>query len=147
MQYLLRFEALADRYHDLLGDQRIVTLLWLGGSFVSTKQDPEDIDVTVFTDAQAVEALKSKPGAKWLTEAFARDKIRPTFNLDTFQINYRPVPAAFRVGEMAQEEIAYFRDRGRYDDWWQRLHPPGMDKQAPTLDSCVAARGYLEVTL
>lgn len=147
-EYLLLFDEPVRLNPEASLGRPIIRHLWLAGSFVSTKIDPSDIDLTVFTDAEVIAALKSKPGAKWITEAFNRRKIQPEFRLDPYQVNYRPVPHVFQLRGMSPADQEYFRDRGRYDDWWQRRHPPGtMDKQPPTIDSCVPARGYLEVTL
>lgn len=146
--YLLVFDDLEREYADILGGRSIIHHLWIGGSFVSTKDEPDDIDLTVFTDAEAIDALKNKPGSGWIKDAFQRDKIQARYGLDPHQVNYVAVPRVFRPNDMSLRERDYFRDRGRFDDWWQRTHPPGMmDKQAPTVDSCVPTRGYLEVTL
>ncbi|GAA1834516.1 DUF6932 family protein [Actinomadura chokoriensis] len=146
--YLLMFEGLQERYAELVDGRELISLLWLAGSYVSAKLDPGDIDVTVFTNAEVVDLIKGKPGAKWLMDAFHREKMGEKYKLDPFQVSYRAVPHAFNVTGMTPLEAGYFRDRGRYDDWWQRLHPSDtVDKQAPTMDSCMAARGYLEVTL
>jgi hypothetical protein len=146
-EYLLLFDQPVRLNPKASLGRPIIRQLWLAGSFVSTKIDPQDIDLTVFTDAEVIAALKTKPGAKWITQAFHRQKIQDEFRLDPYRVDYRAVPHVFQPAGMTREEQEYFRDRGRYDDWWQRRHPPAVDKQAPTIDSCVPARGYLEVTL
>jgi hypothetical protein len=149
-EYLLIFEAFQEQYAAAVAGRPLVRQLWLAGSFVSAKLDPSDIDVTVFTDAEAVQAIKTERGgtAKWITEAFNKRKVSAELNIDPYQVNYHAVPHAFAVGSMTEAEIGYFRDRGRYDDWWQRDRlPEPLDNDVPTIDSCLAVRGYLEVTL
>lgn len=158
-KYLLRFEKLSEKYTELLEGRPLVHHLWLGGSYVSSKYDPDDIDLTVFLDAQGYEQLrgnsvdtdnqarKGKPGAKWLTEAFQRQKMYAEFGLEPHEVQYRPVPHVFRPTDLDLREQQYFQQRGRFDDWWQRCSPNGVHKVAPTLDTAKARRGYLEVTL
>jgi hypothetical protein len=146
--YVLTFEGIQQRYAELLDAHPIIHHLWVGGSFVSTKLDPEDIDLTVFTDAVALEMIKGRSGSGWIKEAFQRDKVRAEYGLEPHQIKYIAVPHVFRPQEMTSLELDYFRDRGRYDDWWQRCHSGDAETKAePTMDTAVPARGYLEVTL
>jgi hypothetical protein len=146
--YVLTFEAIQERLAGLLEGRPIIQHLWLGGSFVSAKLDPDDIDLTVFTDSQALEAIKGREGSKWIKSAFQRDKVRAEYGLEPHQVKYVAVPHVFRPQELTADGMEYFRDRGRYDDWWQRCHPPGVDaKEEPTVETAAPARGYLEVTL
>lgn len=147
-EYVLTFERVQDRFAQLLDGCAIIHHLWLGGSFVSGKLNPRDMDLTVFTDARALEAIKGRAGSGWIKDAFRRDQVRRQYRLEPHQVRYVAVPHVFRPQEFTAEAIEYFRDRGRYDDWWQRCRVPGAaDEDEPTVESAVPARGYLEVTL
>ncbi|WP_324789984.1 DUF6932 family protein [Streptomyces sp. H51] len=73
--YLDRFLALEDAYTDVLAGLPLIHRIWLGGSFVSTKTDPRNIDATLLIDTRAERAVRGRPGSKWLTTAFqSRDR-------------------------------------------------------------------------
>ncbi|MFD9433951.1 DUF6932 family protein [Streptomyces sp. NPDC060002] len=146
--YLDRFFALEDMYQDILDGLTLVHRLWLGGSFVSTKPDPGNIDVTLLIDTRAEHAVRGKPGSKWLTKAFqCRDNMKEEFGISPVRVGYRPVSHVFRSGLMTPEERTYFMERGVWDDWWQRCRLPDQADGSPSEQSAAAARGYLEVRL
>ncbi|MEV0923650.1 hypothetical protein AB0I99_00685 [Streptomyces spongiicola] len=146
--YLDRFFALEDAYAQLLGDLALVHRLWLGGSFVSTKPDPGNIDATLLIDTRAERAVRGKPGSKWLTSAFkCRDRVRDEFGVSPVRVGYRPVSHVFRHERMTIEERTYFMERGVWDDWWQRCRLQDRTDGSPSEVSAAPARGYLEVRL
>lgn len=146
--YLDRFLTLEDVYAEALGDLALVHRLWLGGSFVSAKLDPDNIDATLLIDTRAERAVRGRPGSKWLTTAFeSRDSIKRKFGVSPVRVGYRPVSHVFQAERMTPEERTYFMERGVWDDWWQRCRPPGQADRAPTEASAIPARGYLEVRL
>ncbi|MGW3953412.1 DUF6932 family protein [Streptomyces sp. NPDC004752] len=146
--YLERFFALEDQYLDVLDGLTLMHRLWLGGSFVSAKIDPRNIDVTLLIDARAEHAVRGRPGSKWLTTAFkSRDSMKKTFGISPVRVGYRPVGHVFQPERMAPEERTYFMQRGVWDDWWQRCRLPDQADSSPSEESAVPARGYLEVRL
>ncbi|MFJ3954266.1 DUF6932 family protein [Streptomyces libani] len=145
--YLSRFFDLEERHRQVAGEVRLIHSLWLGGSFVSTKVDPGNIDLTVLTDDAAVAALKGLPGTRWLTSAFKREARLAEFGVSPLHVGYRPIVSVFRPETLDAADQTYLRHRGAWDDWWQRCRPDGVDKSEPTLDSAAPRRGYLEVTL
>ncbi|MEU5089460.1 hypothetical protein [Streptomyces sp. NPDC021356] len=146
--YLNNFFILEDRYADDLGDLVHVHRLWLGGSYVSAKLDPQNIDATLLIDTRAEHAVRGKPGSKWLTTAFkSRDSVKERYGVSPLRVGYRPVIDVFRPDRMTPEERTYFTERGVWDDWWQRCRLPGHADRSPSEESAVPARGYLEVRL
>lgn len=145
--YLSRFFDLEDRHRQVIGEVKLIHSLWLGGSYVSTKLDPSNIDLTVLIDEAAAGAMKGLPGTRWLASAFHRDARLEEFGVSPLRIGYRPIVSVFRPESLAPDDQTYLRDRGAWDDWWQRCRPSGVDKCEPTLESVAPARGYLEVTL
>jgi len=146
--YLDQFFALEDTYADDLDGLVLVHRLWLGGSYVSAKLDPQNIDATLLIDTRAERAVRGKPGSRWLTTAFkSRDRIRERYGLSPMRVGYRPVGHVFRPEVMAPEERTYFMERGVWDDWWQRCRLPDHADRSPSEQSAVPARGYLEVRL
>jgi hypothetical protein len=146
--YLDPFLTLEDTYASTLGDLSLIHSLWLGGSFVSAKLDPANIDATLLIDTRAERAVRGKPGSKWLTTAFqSRSRMREKFGVSPLRIGYQPVPHVFEPERFTPDERTYFTERGVWDDWWQRCRLPDTDDRSPSEDSAAPARGYLEVRL
>ncbi|CAL9482845.1 hypothetical protein SUDANB145_03059 [Streptomyces sp. enrichment culture] len=146
--YLDRFLTLEDVYADALDGLPLIHSLWLGGSFVSTKLEPRNIDTTLLIDVRAERAVRGKPGSKWLTDAFkSRDSIRKKYGVSPVRVGYQPVGHVFRPERMTDEERTYFMHRGVWDDWWQRCRLTDRTDRSPSEASAVPARGYLEVRL
>ncbi|GAA3979233.1 hypothetical protein GCM10022384_30960 [Streptomyces marokkonensis] len=146
--YLERFFALEDSYADALDGRTLIHRLWLGGSFVSAKTDPGNIDTTLLIDVEAKRAVRGRPGSKWLTTAFqSRESMLRKFGVSPVRVGYRPVGHVFRSEHFTAEERTYFMERGVWDDWWQRCRLPGHTDRAPSHESAAPARGYLEVRL
>lgn len=147
-RYLARFARLEEEHSELLGDQPLLRYLWMGGSFVSTKRDPDNIDISVFVDGDARGLLRGRRGAGWLTKAFSREQVKRAYGVSPIEVLYRSVPHVFRPDTLNQEERIYLQRRGAHDDWWQRCRPENRDAvQSPTHESAATRRGYLEVTL
>ncbi|MFD4348585.1 DUF6932 family protein [Streptomyces coelicoflavus] len=120
--------------------------LWLAGSFVSGKVDPEDIDVTylipsgayaqAMADADTVDDLDNLGTKDWCT--------RHNMRVDAYVLCL-PETEDFRslgvTGAMASGDHKVFENLGVYDEVWQRCRsgqngiPEG------------ARRGYVEVLL
>ncbi|WP_405783195.1 hypothetical protein OG512_30390 [Streptomyces sp. NBC_01378] len=146
-RYLVRFWSLDERYAEPLGSLALVDRLWLGGSFVSSRVNPANIDVTVFIDHDAEKVVRNREGARWLTDAFQRDAVKDEFGLSPLRVRYVKVPSPFKTKELTQDDRHYYGDRGAWDDWWQRRRASDQVKDGPTVETAAARRGYLEVTL
>lgn len=144
-RYVGRFVALGDLYADRLQSRPLLKHLWLGGSFVSTKRDPDNIDFSVFVDAEARNLIKGQQGSGWFADAFNRDKVKQEYGLSPLPVMHLPIPSVFVPERLSSEEQAYLQMRGAHDDWWQRCRDD--DEPAPTISSTQTRRGYLEVTL
>ncbi|MFE4665759.1 DUF6932 family protein [Streptomyces sp. NPDC056716] len=148
IDYLDRFLLLEDQHADTLDGLTLVHRIWLGGSFVSTKPDPGNVDTTILVDIRAERAVRGRPGSKWLTTAFqSRDSMKRKFGVSPVRVGYQPVNHVFRHDRMTVEERTYFMQRGVWDDWWQRNRLPDQADRSPSVRSAAPARGYLEVRL
>ncbi|WUO30872.1 hypothetical protein OHT21_23055 [Streptomyces sp. NBC_00286] len=148
LSYVDRFLTLEDTYADALDGRTLVHRVWLGGSFVSAKPDPGNIDASLLIDTRAERAVRGKPGSKWLTTAFqSRDRMKEKFGVSPLRIGYRPVAHIFEPERFTSEERTYFTQRGVWDDWWQRCRLPDQADRSPSEQSATPARGYLEVRL
>lgn len=148
LSYVDRFLTLEDTYAEALDGHTLVHRVWLGGSFVSAKPEPRNIDATLLIDTRAERAVRGKPGSKWLTTAFqSRDRMKEKFGVSPLRIGYRPVAHLFEPERFTPEERTYFTERGVWDDWWQRCRLPDQSDRSPSEQSAAPARGYLEVRL
>ncbi|MEU8715637.1 hypothetical protein [Streptomyces sp. NPDC048663] len=146
--YLDPFLTLEETCAPALDGIPLIHSLWLGGSFVSTKVDPANIDVTVLIDTRAERTVRGKPGSKWLTTAFqSRARMREKFGVSPLRIGYQPVARIFEPERFTVDERTYFTQRGVWDDWWQRCRLPNTNDRSPSEESAAPARGYLEVRL
>ncbi|MFE0642196.1 DUF6932 family protein [Streptomyces sp. NPDC058877] len=148
LDYLDPFLELEEQYADALAGMSLIHRLWLGGSFVSAKRDPGNIDATLLIDTDAERAVRGRPGSKWLTTAFkSRQSMREKFGVSPVRIGYRRVAHVFEPERFTPEERTYFTERGVWDDWWQRCRLADQTDRSPSEQSAVPARGYLEVRL
>lgn len=145
-RYMARFFHLEEHFEAVIAGGSLVHCVWLGGSFVSSRLNPSNADLTVFIDDGNAQKIKGKPKAGWMTQAFKRVHTERHYLLSALEVRYRPIPSVFELEELEHPDLEYLRQRGAWDDWWQRCRPPG-EKGAPTLESAVPRRGYLEVTL
>ncbi|WP_328469569.1 DUF6932 family protein [Streptomyces sp. NBC_00448] len=128
-------------------DGSLIHAIWLGGSYVSTKVNPQNIDLTVLVDEGTAAAMRGREGTRWLTSAFNRKARLAELGVSPVRVGYRPIVSVFRPEQLDPVEQSYLRERGAWDDWWQRCRPDGVDKGEPTLQSAAPRRGYVEVTL
>ncbi|MFE1872376.1 DUF6932 family protein [Streptomyces sp. NPDC059496] len=148
ISYIDRFLTLEGAYAEALNGMPLIHRMWLGGSFVSTKLDPRNVDTTLLIDTDAERAVRGRPGSKWLTTAFqSRDRMREKFGVSPVRIGYRRVAHVFQPESFTPDERTYFTERGVWDDWWQRCRLSDQADRTPSERSAAPARGYLEVRL
>ncbi|MGW2953404.1 DUF6932 family protein [Streptomyces eurythermus] len=121
-----------------------VTRMWVGGSFVSSKPDPSDVDVTYLVSAQFYDDLDRETltdladltDAAWCAEQGMR--------VDALLLR---LPKRLPVSQMAPSLLdaktsASFRDLGLCDEVCQAVKPPLVNSIPGEL-----RRGYVEVLL
>jgi hypothetical protein len=145
--YIARFVRLETEYRDLLAGEHLLEFLWLGGSFVSSDENPRNIDATVAVNSTARELLRGQPGSGWLRDAFMRKDCAQQYGVSPLEMPYRKIASVFRSRFLPPLEQDYLRERGAWDDWWQRCRDEAAMDAAPSIDTAHPVRGYLEVTL
>lgn len=103
--------------------------------------------MTVALSARGRVALRGRPGAAWLTDAFARDRIQARYGLVALELPHLLVPSVFQSHRLRADEQDYPRERGAWDDWWQRTRDADQADVVPTAHTAVPRRGYVEVVL
>lgn len=144
--YISAWQQMEDQLAADLGGKRLLRAVWLGGSFISLKSDPRNLDLTVLVDGELAESCRGKPGIGGIRKLSYRAGMLDIFNVSPCVVQYRYFRSPFRpqlVGNPGVED--YVMLRGAFDDWWQRARPDGVPKGEPTPDTAATRRGYLEV--
>lgn len=122
-----------------------VVCVWVGGSFLTDKLNPDDIDLVYWCEDALLDQV-TDPKERLLLELFATNQVRSKTGLrvDTRYCLWHVFPEADR-GTSAEHQ-AYALRRGYWDDFWMRKRSGAKDA-APQRDDALPRRGYFEVTL
>ena len=122
-----------------------VAYVWVAGSFITTKVDPDDIDVVYWCEDRLVD-LVSNFRDKQILEFFAKNEVRGRTGLrvDTRYGRWHVHPDADRI-PTAQHQ-SYSQTRGYWDDFWLRSRS-GAKTDPRVREDALPRRGYLEVIL
>lgn len=118
-----------------------VCAIWIGGSFVSAKVDPSDIDVIYIVSAHGYAQLQDDKARRRVALFSKAGELKAKgIRVDSYVLNWTPIAEPHPDNPA---HTPYLKWRGYWDDFLQR-HT--LDKNQP-LDrlSSVPARGYLEV--
>lgn len=129
--------------------RRIVPVcsVWISGSFLSVKSEPDDLDVMYWCEDRHIDAIDpGRTSDLQVLQAFAQNQLRAALGLriDT-RIGYwhaRPEPAFTNSPSDRQYTIM----RGFWDDFWLRTRSGGKT-DPPVRADAIPKRGYLEVML
>lgn len=122
-----------------------ITRLWVGGSFVSSKLEPSDVDVTYFLRAAAYDRL-DRDALVYLDELTLRAWcVDNHMRVDAHLVR---LPEEMPVSEMLPSLLTRgatesFRDIGLYDEVWQCTRGASGSNGVPGK----LRRGYVEVLL
>ncbi|MFD4573473.1 DUF6932 family protein [Streptomyces sp. NPDC058417] len=121
-----------------------VTRMWVGGSFVSSKPEPNDVDVTYLVSADAYDALDRETLTDLADLTDAAWCVEQGMRVDSLLLR---LPKRLPVSQMAprlldQKTSASFRDLGLYDEVSQAIKPLSVHSVPSEL-----RRGYVEVLL
>lgn len=125
----------------LLQSSVTVHAAWVGGSFTTSKLDPDDIDVTFIINGE--DLRQRDPDDQRIVSLFKgnnRVKLQLDLRVDSYAFPWEP--CAPGVGNKIHDE--HYGARGYWDDWWQRARQ--TPKGTPSVrGDAVPRRGYLEV--
>ena len=121
-----------------------VTRMWVGGSFVSSKPDPSDVDVTYLVNAQVYDDLDRETLTDLADLTDAAWCVEQGMRVDALLLR---LPKRLPVSQMAPSLLdakssESFRDLGLYDEVCQAIKPPSVHSVPSEL-----RRGYVEVLL
>lgn len=118
--------------------------IWIGGSFLTKKPSPGDIDATVLVDGATINQLiqARDPRASFLDQAVLREFLKQNdLRIDAYFLPWNPL---ITTGNPSEATNIYNQQRGYWDDWWQRQRQ-GRKIDNPDLTWTVPRQGYLEV--
>jgi len=121
--------------------------VWISGSFLTQKAEPDDIDVMYWVEDRHVAAIDPSRVVDLLVlQKFATNQLRNDLNLRidsrVGQWHARPEPAFMNTPEDRNHMIT----RGFWDDFWQRARS-GAKGDPPVRTDALPKRGYIEVVL
>lgn len=119
-----------------------VAAVWIGGSFLTSKEIPRDVDAIYIVRGRAYDDLTDVDKQRVsLFNGGGQLKARGV-PVDSYVISW--VPRASN-GPQTDEEREQLLSRGYWDDWLQRHK---VDRTAPAIDEdSYPIRGYVEVIL
>ncbi|MCP2046380.1 UNVERIFIED_ORG: hypothetical protein J3D58_000452 [Paenarthrobacter nicotinovorans] len=119
-----------------------VAAVWVGGSFLSTKAEPSDVDAVYIVRGRAYDALDDE--SKQFVSVFnGGEQLKANGLLvDSYVIHWTPRASN---GPETESDLQQLTARGYWDDWLQRHK---IDRTAPATDQdAFPVRGYVEVIL
>lgn len=119
-----------------------ITRMWVGGSFVSSKADPSDVDVTYLLRPQAYDRLDRETLADLSDLTLRAWCVEQGLRVDAHLLR---LPEEMPVSQMipslfTPDTSESFRDIGLYDELWQRTRDNPSNGVTAGL-----RRGYVEV--
>lgn len=123
-----------------------VVCVWIGGSFLTDKMDPDDIDLVYWCQDVLVDRIVADSQNALLLQMFAENKVRAETRLrvDTRVCKWHLFPGAHLADSV--EHRSYALSRGFWDDFWMRKRT-GAKTDPPQIADALPRRGYFEVTL
>lgn len=136
---------------ELLRSAVRVHAVWLSGSFLTSKVDPQDIDALFLISGR--DYMQAAPADRQIVASFVDTEPDAVGNpvrrhgfarVDSFIHEWRPWDNPDPKGPDGR--LQYCAYRGYWDDFWQRTRK-GAKAAAPTWRDGIPARGYLEVVI
>ena len=115
-----------------------VPAAFLGGSFVTSKLNPSDVDAALIIDVSRIRRQETFADL----QAIVDDPKASGLQVDAFLIQWHPDGSELGGGD----QLAYVQERSRWDDFWQRKVAK-VDRQPPQRHHSMPVRGYLEVII
>lgn len=131
---------------ELLQRSVLVHAAWIGGSFTTSKIDPEDIDASFVINADNYRQ-REVPDQQVVSLFNTGSHVKAVLGLrvDSYVIPWECVSQPLPAGLNMVHDMYYWA-RGYWDDWWQRYRTGGHGSPPVPADA-IPRRGYLEVLL
>lgn len=118
--------------------------LWIGGSYLSDKERPNDIDAVMLIDGENIDRLTDSGERRLVTtEGLHEFCSELGLSVDVSLHAWRALPS---VAELTDADWQLLQDRGFWDDLWQRVRSVPKGSRSTRLCS-LPRRGYVEVLI
>lgn len=126
----------------------LIECVWIGGSFVTDRLDPDDIDCLFVLHGPTFDALPSNAARSRVKRFNTKDYVRSQLNMrvESFLLIRVPFANPWTKGGVHPEAAPYTQVRGAWDDWWLRTRTGEAPDEPPRIESAEPRRGYLEVS-
>lgn len=120
-----------------------VAAVWIGGSFLSTKSHPGDVDAIYIVRGKEYDELQDETAKQTVGLFVGGGNFKSKGILvDTYVFVWRPRTSNGPETDQERQDLVH---RGYWDDWLQRHK---ADRKAPaTNEDALPVRGYVEVIL
>ncbi|MGO4383857.1 DUF6932 family protein [Specibacter sp. RAF43] len=134
--------------YSMLSSLVAVEAVWIGGSFVTSEANPDDIDCLFHINAEAFKALPSNSKRNQIREFSKKGRVREKlgYRIEPFVMVRDLFANPWSKGGVSEAATPFFALRGAWDDWWQRERSDPDRSAAPALVDAGPTKGYLEVT-
>lgn len=132
------FEQLLEGVRGAAGN---VSACWIGGSYLTEKPHPSDIDCVFVIDHALLSSarLDDKKRAVLNVVSNGQAKFKWELLVDAYILEWHPRNGMDEGTQLRKEQ--YLQARGFYDDFWSRTRTGSVREQS------VPQRGYLEVII
>lgn len=124
-----------------------VCSVWISGSFISAKLNPDDIDVIYWCEDRHIDSIDpARQTDRLVLQKFSMNALRQDLGLrlDVRVGRWHARPETSLTAAAADR--SYIAQRGFWDDFWLRKRS-GIKGAPPTRSDALPRRGYLEVIL
>lgn len=133
---------------DLLRSKVRIHAIWIGGSFLTSKVDANDMDALFMISASDYAGLDAN--GQQVVNSFLANPATGVrghgFNtLDSYLVAWQPFSPLDPLG--GPEQNQYTAMRGYWDDFWQRDRFNSVKGSPPNWQDALPVRGFLEVEL
>jgi hypothetical protein len=121
-----------------------IAFVWLGGSFLTSRDVPGDVDCVYWVEDVHFLSARRNPTAAGILEGFSTPgwvKEELKLRVDAFVVPWTCNPES---APTQPHHARYLRVRGYWDDFWLRARS-GARGAAPVRQDALPRRGYVEV--
>lgn len=112
-----------------------IAAIWVGGSYLTSKEHPSDIDVTLTIEIDELDKIPEQRKVLITTEGLHSIARSLNVRVDAYILPW----ASYDEPDTSNPDHArYLQTRGYWDDWWMRTRGTSHEQRIPR-------RGYLEV--
>ncbi|NNG20879.1 hypothetical protein HJ590_15200 [Naumannella sp. ID2617S] len=134
---LTDWDELTNALREVVGS---VAACWLSGSFFTSKDWPNDLDVVYWVHRDQIVQSRGDADKALFLQLVADSQVKSLgLELDSYLLAWWPRPGSHRGS--AERKRDYLESRGYWDDLWCRVRDPDLKRDK------LIRRGYVEVII